>query len=83
MKRAGAPTCPEGEARSAQNALKHGLRAENSSCCTTRTPERGWGRLGLALVRDGNGPRAAQESFTAVPLALTISIERFSPPRCS
>jgi hypothetical protein len=24
-----------------------------------------------------------QESFTAVPLALTISIERLPPPRCS
>jgi hypothetical protein len=103
------PKTPEGKARSAQNALKHGLRAEQfvllhdedagafqamaDALADDLAPvgalqallarrlvvaawrleradriecqlfalqaersERGWGRLGLALVRDGNGP---------------------------
>jgi hypothetical protein len=105
------PKSPEGKTRSAQNALKHGLRAEKfvplddedggafgalaGALADDLAPvgalqavlarrlvaaawrleradrieselfalqaersERGWGRLGLALVRDGNGPRA-------------------------
>jgi hypothetical protein len=105
------PKSPEGKARSAQNALKHGLRAEKfvllhdedagafealaDALADDLAPvgalqgllarrlvvaawrleradrieselfalqaersERGWGRLGLALVRDSNGPRA-------------------------
>jgi hypothetical protein len=105
------PKTPEGKARSAKNALKHGLRAEKfvllhdedadqfeamaEALADDLAPvgalqallarrlvvaawrleradrierelfalqaersERGWGRLGLALVRDGNGPGA-------------------------
>ena len=105
------PEAPEGKARSAKNALKHGLRAETfvllhdedagafeamaDALADDLAPvgalqallarrlvvaawrleradrierelfalqaersERGWGRLGLALVRDGNGPGA-------------------------
>jgi hypothetical protein len=105
------PRTVEGKARSAQNALKHGLRAEKfvllddedakqfeameEALAADLAPvgalqrllarrlvaaawrleradrieselfalqaersERGWGRLGLALVRDGNGPRS-------------------------
>ena len=105
------PKTPEGKARSAKNALKHGLRAEKfvllhdedagafeamaDALADDLAPvgalqallarrlvvaawrleradrierelfalqaersERGWGRLGLALVRDGNGPGA-------------------------
>ena len=105
------PKTAEGKARSAQNALKHGLRAEQfvllhdedaaefeemaEALADDLAPvgalqavlarrlvvaawrleradrierelfahhaersERAWGRLGLALVRDGNGPRA-------------------------
>ena len=105
------PKTPAGKARSAQNALKHGLRAQKFVVLGDEDPQafaaleaalieelapagalqgllaariaraawrleradriegelfamqgegdvRGWGRLGLALVRDGNGPRS-------------------------